>query len=521
METTTTAAEMAKPKPAIDADDRLSSLPDEVITHILSFLQTKYAVGTAVLSRRWKDLWTRVSNLDLDNGLIDQPMPGNVAFQSLPLDEQEKYLDGSLPALEVLRSRLLEFSRFVDRVLSQHRNLDSLRRFRFNCSIGIRERELRPGFWFRRKWVFGPLLEEIDMVIEGDTAGVHFPLGIHHLPQNLYTLKNLRVLKLEGVSLDSAKTSIFLPSAKILQLREVTFWNFETLSSLFSGCPALETAILEGGTFVHGEQDILMVSLPSLKKLKMIRFGKNYACPVVIEARNLEELELQEFADVKFVGSSTLSCLLSANIDIGRSDSWADVLHGVLNQIRNAKKMFITGKTMDLLRVSNRFLRLPLPIFQKLTHLTIGNGGHSRVFYSLLNSASKLQSLIINLESSIWDMEWEMLEHFSTPECLLSSLEEVEIKDFPRCEHHRIMIAYLLKVGAVLKKMDIHVKEYNFDIEDHKDLASLLKLPRGSSHCEARVLLPNNEEISISSDNEACIDVQMDDDFDVGDNTDN
>ncbi|CAK8564870.1 unnamed protein product [Lathyrus sativus] len=37
--------------------DMLSDLPDCVILHILSFLSIKHAVGTCILSSRWKDLW--------------------------------------------------------------------------------------------------------------------------------------------------------------------------------------------------------------------------------------------------------------------------------------------------------------------------------------------------------------------------------------------------------------------------------------------------------------------------------
>jgi len=43
--------------------DRLSDLPDCVILHILSFLNSKHAVQTCVLSTRWKYLWKRIPTL--------------------------------------------------------------------------------------------------------------------------------------------------------------------------------------------------------------------------------------------------------------------------------------------------------------------------------------------------------------------------------------------------------------------------------------------------------------------------
>ncbi|XP_058735530.1 F-box/FBD/LRR-repeat protein At5g53840-like [Vicia villosa] len=47
--------------------DRLSDLPECIILHILSFLSTKLAVQTCVLSTRWKHLWKRIPSLKLDS----------------------------------------------------------------------------------------------------------------------------------------------------------------------------------------------------------------------------------------------------------------------------------------------------------------------------------------------------------------------------------------------------------------------------------------------------------------------
>ncbi|KEH28841.1 putative F-box domain, leucine-rich repeat domain, L domain-containing protein [Medicago truncatula] len=46
-------------------EDRLSDLPESIILHILSFLNTNHAVQTCVLSTRYKDLWKRLPTLTL------------------------------------------------------------------------------------------------------------------------------------------------------------------------------------------------------------------------------------------------------------------------------------------------------------------------------------------------------------------------------------------------------------------------------------------------------------------------
>ena len=45
--------------------DRISSLPDELLHHVLSFVTTPEAVRTSALSRRWVGIWKRVPRLHL------------------------------------------------------------------------------------------------------------------------------------------------------------------------------------------------------------------------------------------------------------------------------------------------------------------------------------------------------------------------------------------------------------------------------------------------------------------------
>ncbi|CAL1397305.1 unnamed protein product [Linum trigynum] len=133
-----------------------------------------------------------------------------------------------------------------------------------------------------------------------------------------------------------------------------------------------------------------------------------------------------------------------------------------------------------------------LPDFPKLTHLTIKIAGSSCVLHSLLNMASKLQSLVIDLECGREVMNWdESREPAVAPESLFSSPEEVKIKNLKADEDEMKMVAYLLKAGAVLKKVNMHVSDYYE--ESYRERASLLNLPRVSRACEAHIFSPQKQ----------------------------
>ena len=56
-----------------DYKDIISSLPNSLLTHILSFLPIQDSVSTSILSSRWRPLWTLIPVLDLNQvGLVER-----------------------------------------------------------------------------------------------------------------------------------------------------------------------------------------------------------------------------------------------------------------------------------------------------------------------------------------------------------------------------------------------------------------------------------------------------------------
>ncbi|GAU18233.1 hypothetical protein TSUD_175740 [Trifolium subterraneum] len=62
---------------SIPTENRISTLPDPILHHILSFLPTKSAASTTILSKRWKPLWLSVPTLHFD----DRPFKNFISFR--------------------------------------------------------------------------------------------------------------------------------------------------------------------------------------------------------------------------------------------------------------------------------------------------------------------------------------------------------------------------------------------------------------------------------------------------------
>ncbi|EEC66521.1 hypothetical protein OsI_32643 [Oryza sativa Indica Group] len=83
-----------------DGKDWFSALPDDIVLHIMTFLTTRQAVRTCVLSRRWRNLWRTVPCINIhihefgrnETGFIKYDQKMELSFNSF-LDKVLKLRD--------------------------------------------------------------------------------------------------------------------------------------------------------------------------------------------------------------------------------------------------------------------------------------------------------------------------------------------------------------------------------------------------------------------------------------------
>ncbi|XVF78352.1 hypothetical protein PTKIN_Ptkin14bG0124800 [Pterospermum kingtungense] len=229
-QTTSSNGPEASKKACTGCSDRISDLPDHLILQILSFLSTKQAVETSVLSKRWGLLWTVVPTLHLED-----------SYQSI-FDEQAR----------------VKFVHFVDKVLFL-KKAASVEKFLLDC---------KSDYWCIDTWICSAMeersLREVDISVPNYTV---------EIPSGLFLMKTLKILKLYGKILVDVPVSVCFPSLKILHLRWVIYADVKSLSCLISGCMNLGELRIDTKNkrkkWVHFD-----ISTPTLDSLSLFFEGR-------------------------------------------------------------------------------------------------------------------------------------------------------------------------------------------------------------------------------------------------------
>ncbi|AES69868.1 putative F-box domain, FBD domain, leucine-rich repeat domain, L domain-containing protein [Medicago truncatula] len=181
--------------------DRISNLPDSILCHILSFISTKQAAITSVLSKRWRPLWLSVLALNFNCN----DFKTFVCFVCV-INSTMKQRDIKLP-IHSFCLRCPKYSSFDQKDVNQFVN--------FELQHGIQD------FYLHLP----------------ETCNIQTKL-----PHNILSCRTLEVVKLKSIMMVdiSHLTDMDLPCLKTLHLSRVHFGCHEHVMKLLSGCSILE-----------------------------------------------------------------------------------------------------------------------------------------------------------------------------------------------------------------------------------------------------------------------------------------
>ncbi|MED6144433.1 hypothetical protein PIB30_015646 [Stylosanthes scabra] len=437
--------------------DIISTLPDSLLCHILSFLPTRCAMATSILARRWRHLWKDLLVLDLDNSK-DSPYY---------LSEESRFLA------------------FVNAVFAQRR-VPHVNKLRLICDIPRHEKKTIKR-WIRN--VVGPQLKELYLSL-GDRKIT--------LPEEVLTsCESLESLVLKGnmflIVYGMDNDGFFdLPSLKNLELD----LNYVDPDFLLSSCWSLENLKLTlHESFPLNASEPPQIIMPgSLKRLTLIQDENasedlNDIEYLGIDTPLLEYLSITLWARCLEVSIKDYPNMVEAHLDIDQDQEQVGWMLELLNALGQTKLLDLKLNTMECL------LRAPafeFPEFPSLLNLKLELPYFNSGFLiNLLHNCLMLQVLTLHNREKVSDVKpkepscWILPP--KDPDCVISHLKTFEYKGYLESADEHAFIAYILERGPILKTMKIQVYRGLGLKNKQRIRQELSTLPRSSKACKLRV----------------------------------
>ncbi|XP_010485101.1 PREDICTED: F-box/FBD/LRR-repeat protein At5g53840-like [Camelina sativa] len=441
-----------KKKPR-SVEDRISHLPDHLISEILTRLSTKDAVRTSVLSTRWRNLWQLVPILDLDS-----------------------------------RSEFRLFSEFVSfagRFFDFHKD---------SCVQKLRLTTYDPDDKsYLTSWIDFVTRRRIQH-LEINVVSCYYSFG--DIPLSLYTCDTLVHLQLYRLTMVNVGC-VSLPCVKILHLKYNHYPNEAILEKLISGSPVLEDLTIIRSSTENAK--VLQVRSKTLKRIHVNEFVH-----VVIDAPLLQCLKTNLHL-TKNITITNSGFPAKVDIDFGGAHDVGDpngvskrkVIRDILTDISRVRELVISLYFWKDIFPS--FAPGPLLHFSYLSRLTATFCDSDLwMLPNLLKSCPKLESLILRLSANrlyirgTKNNEPKFTFHTVVIPCVVSSLKFVELKSpIVGYEGEMELVRYFLKNSTILEKMSVtfsgYLRRKRVKATD-AIFKELLAMPRSSSACQLLVV---------------------------------
>ncbi|XP_065858147.1 F-box protein At5g03100-like [Euphorbia lathyris] len=419
----------------VEKEDRISSLPDSIIQHILSFLpSTKHAIRTSALSKRWEKQWTRVPVLILDfSGMC-----------STVSDEEFSRTSSDV-------------ARFIDNILILH---DCLKIKKFHLKSG-HDFGQDPNCNAKLRFALRKEVEELSLHIL--SCGRIYEL--FKLPNFFFNHASFLKLKVINCSLMPVGR-VNWDCLKDLHIEECILAN-HAIESVISGSPLLES--LEINYCAEFEFDRLVIASKSLKRLVLVDFCQEF---VVLEVLcpNLEEFHAVSRAVYPCtLSDAALETLLSGSplLEVLELVDCYDITQLVIDS-KSLKKLVLVGFRTDAIVIS----------CPNLEELNLNSMSTSIIKLMNLSSTICVTLDLTNLARMILEQLHHVKELNIGHGCIqiLSALEmrslsspsvnckSLTVDGGPKFAKHLPGIAYVLRNSPELERLVVNLRHVECDV---------------------------------------------------------
>ncbi|KHN47449.1 F-box/FBD/LRR-repeat protein [Glycine soja] len=407
------------------------------------------AVQTSVLSTRWIDVWTSITNLKLNDGVL-------ICSGKKMQKEQYEY--------------------FVNTMLLHLANL-SIQSFSL-CLTCFHYESSQVSAWI------SSILERGVQRLEIQYANkIFFP------SHTLFSCNSLVQLVLQMRCTLSVPIFACLPNLQTLGLSGIKLVS-DHESSTYSKDLVLSFPILkvfEAKGCEWSTKQNLCIQVPLLERFSIAMWNSlsNESCKssIKIFSPHLTDFSYKGDLEQEIILLNTLSIRTASVvivIDEDRKESMRRLgfqVHKLLTQICEVEQLKLLLYKV-LVHAADIFTHLP--VFGKLTYLQL-NEVTGEALLNLLHNSPMLNTLI--LQNGVFDLNEDMLTSASVPQCFLSSLKVFQFKGFNVHEHELLLAKFVMANATVLERMTLSTAfwlQYS-DIDMEKVKEQILSFPKRSS----------------------------------------
>ncbi|MED6173960.1 hypothetical protein PIB30_064581 [Stylosanthes scabra] len=428
-------------------EDRISALPNPVLCHILSFVPTKTAVRTTVLSPGWRHLWKNLNTLDFS-------------------DDSHELFDETGESFK-------RFANFVNNVLDKRNEPHDIHVLRLSCGHSNFDPVNASSIsaWVRA--TIGPNLKEFTLTLFANDA-----LGFV-MPHSLLSCTKLVTLSLSGCIHVLPKYPLIVD---LLSLKTL-FMDIDYLDSfdeILKKCPVLETLC---ASFVLKQP--MRVCMPQTLKTLKLAIKNKVAAAIEVHASGLACVSFAHAASNFNYIVGDLNNVTEVCLNIYATHEPIYVLLNLLDEIRMTKILALHRLTTKWL------LQDRIQVFPDFDHLIrleiIFPWFDSTFLMSLLHRCYILQDLKIQIEEELPIVSQTWTEPTNDFPCLESCLSSFHFVGYLGIHDETKFVGYILKRGLVLNTINIDLDE-SLDINTKNDvLMKLFAMSRASPLCQANI----------------------------------